>query len=83
MKMQGVSVCVAILVAILLVIDGAVVLYACLIWPQKDASDSLFAVGIVTFVICFTLPFVLITGFLVIGSFSTSIRLGSSLAKSL
>lgn len=69
--MQGASICVAILVTILLIIDGAVALYACLIWPRKEetaagttVSEPLFVVGIVTFVICFTLPFVLITGFL-------------------
>ena len=50
----------------MLIVDGSVVLYACLIWPNHDASDDpLFIVGVVTFVTCFTLPFLIITGFMV------------------
>ena len=85
--MQGASICVAILVTILFVIDGVVALYACLLWPRKEAeiqatsvSEPLFVVGIVTFVVCFTLPFVLITGFLVMKVF---VLLASNIASSL
>ena len=38
--MQGVSIFVAILVTILLIIDGAVALYACLIWPRKEEAAA-------------------------------------------
>ena len=38
--MQGASICVAILVTILLIIDGAVALYACLIWPRKEEAAA-------------------------------------------
>jgi len=51
------------------ILDGTVVLYACLIWPRKekdsDEVDPLFVTGVVTFVACFTLPFVLVVGFMV------------------
>ena len=62
-EMQSVSIFVIVLVSVLFIIDGIVVVYACLLQPKKETS--LFIVGIITFVICFTLPFVLITGFLV------------------
>ena len=65
---QKTSLFVSIFVSILLILDGALVLYACLIWPKEKAEhgDPLFITGIVTFVVCFTLPFLLIAAFLVI-----------------
>ena len=54
--------------------DGALILYATLLWPPPsedpdngDKLDPLFVVGVVTFVICFTLPFVLVVALMVRG----------------
>ncbi len=58
----------AVAVCFLLIADGTLVLYATLLWPNggSDAHrDPLFIVGIVTFVVCFTLPFVLVFAFVV------------------
>ena len=63
------SVLASVFVCVLLVLDGSLVLYACLIWPRTEAVDSgrdpFFITGIITFVVCFTLPFLLIFGFMV------------------
>ena len=64
--MKTATIFVATLLVFLLVVDGVVVLYACVLWTRPgENTDPVFIVGIVTFVICFTLPFMLITGFLV------------------
>ena len=64
---QKVSVAAAVFTSVLLIADGALVLYACLLWPREDAGlgSPLFVVGVATFVVCFSLPFVLIGGFVV------------------
>ena len=52
----------------LLVVDGALILYATLLWPATSDSgkpDPLFVVGVVTFVVCFTLPFALVVALMV------------------
>ena len=70
------SVCVSVLASLLLVADGTLVLYATLLWPPppSDADgpigpigpiDPLLVVGVVTFVVCFTLPFVLVVALMV------------------
>ncbi len=50
-------------------LDGTLVLYACLLWPREDDDrgerDPLFITGVITFVICFTLPFILVISFMV------------------
>ena len=62
---QKVSLAVTVFICFLLVANGSLVLYACLLWPKKSTEDPLFIVGVVTFVICFTLPFIVVTGYLV------------------
>ena len=68
------SILATVFVCVLLIFDGSLVLYACLIWPKRgeagEASeagdnDPFFITGVVTFVVCFTLPFLLIFGFVV------------------
>ena len=49
----------------ILLVESVILLYACLIWPSKIQNESVFYMGVVIFVTCSTLPFALITGFLV------------------
>ena len=71
---QRTSLVVSILACFLLVGDGTLILYATLLWPPPKSDtddgggggpDPLFVVGVVTFVVCFTLPFVLVLAFMV------------------
>ena len=71
---QRTSLVVSILACFLLVGDGTLILYATLLWPPPSDTDDdgggggpdpLFVVGVVTFVVCFTLPFVLVLAFMV------------------
>ena len=72
---QKTSLVVSILACFLLVADGTLILYATLLWPPAPPSDPdgadnggpdpLFVVGVVTFVVCFTLPFVLVVALVV------------------
>ena len=68
---QRTSLCVSILACFLLVADGTLVLYATLLWPPTPdgpfGPDPLLVVGVVTFVVCFTLPFVLAVALMVSG----------------
>ena len=56
------------ILALIVIANGIVVLYACLVWHQYDNNEinARFMVGIIIFVTCTTLPFALITGYLVI-----------------
>ena len=70
---QRTSLCVSVLACFLLVADGTLVLYATLLWPPASPTpdgptgpiDPLLVVGVVTFVVCFTLPFVLVVALMV------------------
>jgi len=59
-----VSLAVVVVICIFLLINGAIVLYACLVWPQENAGSPLFITGVVTFLISFSLPFILVGTFL-------------------
>lgn len=59
-----VSLGVVIVICVFLLINGAIVLYACIVWPQENAGSPLFITGVVTFLISFSLPFVLVGAFL-------------------
>ena len=67
--MKGTSSCVNMILGLVLVMiiiaNGIVVLYACLLWQKYEKINAQFLVGIIIFVVCTTLPFALITGFLV------------------
>ncbi len=56
-----------IFLTLILVVQSVTILYACLIWPStsKVKNESVFYIGVVIFVTCSTLPFALITGYLV------------------
>ena len=58
----------ALFLALILFVQSMILLQACLIWPAKENtdSDSVFYMGVVIFVTCTTLPFALITGYMVI-----------------
>ena len=57
----------ALILALIVIANGIVVLYACLVWHHYDNEINVrFMVGITIFVTCTTLPFALITGYLVI-----------------
>ena len=59
----------ALFLALILFIQSVILLHACLIWPAKENntnSNSVFYMGVVIFVTCTTLPFALITGYMVI-----------------
>ena len=56
----------ALILALIVIANGIVVLYTCLVWHQYDNEiNARFMVGIIIFVTCTTLPFALITGYLV------------------
>merc|ERR1712024_368884 len=55
------------ILALIVIANGIVVLYSCLVWHQYDNNEinARFMVGIIIFVTCTTLPFALITGYLI------------------
>ena len=58
----------ALILALIVIANGIIVLYACLVWHTTNYDNEInarFMVGIVIFVTCTTLPFALITGYLV------------------
>ena len=57
----------ALILALIVIANGIIVLYACLVWHTNydNEINARFMVGIIIFVTCTTLPFALITGYLV------------------
>ncbi len=63
--MQKGSLFVACLVGLIILVESVIVVYACFLWPNGlELTKPVLIVGIVSFVVSFTLPFLLITGFL-------------------
>ena len=67
--MKGSSACIytflASVLTLIIVANAIVVLYACLLWDDYEEINAKFVVGIIIFIGCTTLPFALITGYLV------------------
>ena len=67
--MKGSSTCIytflASVLTLIIVANAIVVLYACLLWDDYEEINAKFVVGIIIFIGCTTLPFALITGYLV------------------
>ena len=61
----------ALILALIVIANGIIVLYACLVWHTNydNEINARFMVGIIIFVTCTTLPFALITGYLVYNCF--------------
>ena len=61
----------ALILALIVIANGIIVLYACLVWHTNydNEINTRFMVGIIIFVTCTTLPFALITGYLVYNCF--------------
>ena len=66
------SVCVVASICVALLLDGAIILYGCLVWAE-DSSPASYTVAVLTFAVCFSLPVVLIGVFLVTISSNISI----------
>ena len=71
--MKGSSTCIytflASVLSLIIVANAIVVLYACLLWDDYEEINAKFVVGIIIFIGCTTLPFALITGYLVRDSY--------------
>ena len=71
--MKGSSTCIytflASVLTLIIVANAIVVLYACLLWDDYEEINAKFVVGIIIFIGCTTLPFALITGYLVRDSY--------------